>query len=282
MNNEGRIVLGVDVGGSTTKIVGYRGTELVGVLQVRAEDQVTSLYGAIGNFLYSNSISLESLERIVLTGVGASFVEGDVYGIPTERVAELTAIGLGGLRAAGLSEALVVSMGTGTAFVHAAVREGSREIVHLGGSGVGGGTIIGLASGLLQERDYEAIVAKAEQGSLSKVDLSIQDISREKIVTLPPELTASNFGKISPFAGEEDFAAGLINMVLETIGMLGVFASRHETVKKIVLTGSLTELPQAERVFRVLSDLHGVEFLIPENAVFATAIGAAMTAAELI
>ena len=39
------IVLGIDIGGSTTKIVGLRTDgSVVSMLRVRAEDQVTSLY----------------------------------------------------------------------------------------------------------------------------------------------------------------------------------------------------------------------------------------------
>ena len=45
------IVLGIDVGGSTTKVIGMKEKELVGTLQVRAADQITSLFGAVGNFL---------------------------------------------------------------------------------------------------------------------------------------------------------------------------------------------------------------------------------------
>lgn len=266
------LVLGVDVGGSTTKIVGYEGEKLTGTLQVRAADAVTSLYGGIGNFLYQQGRALRDVERIVLTGVGASFVEGDVHGIPTERVEEFVAIGNGGLRLAGVPEALVISMGTGTAFVEAT----AQGAVHIGGSGVGGGTLVGLASRLIREDDITAILAFAEEGSLGQVDLSIQDISREEIKTLPPDLTAANFGRISPVAAKSDLAAGLVNLILETVGMLGVFAVHGTEFKQIVLTGTLATLPQAKRVFETLSRLHGVEFIIPEHAVFATALGAAL------
>ena len=49
------IILGIDVGGSTTKVVGLdvHGNPL-SMLRVRAEDQVTSLFGALGNYLSSN------------------------------------------------------------------------------------------------------------------------------------------------------------------------------------------------------------------------------------
>ena len=70
------VILGIDIGGSTTKIVGLdRSGGVVSMLRVRAEDQVTSLYGALGNYLSGNGLRLEDVRRVVLTGVGASFVE---------------------------------------------------------------------------------------------------------------------------------------------------------------------------------------------------------------
>ena len=64
------VILGIDIGGSTTKIVGLRTDgSIISMLRVRAEDQVTSLYGALGNYLTSNGLSLQDVRRVVLTGV---------------------------------------------------------------------------------------------------------------------------------------------------------------------------------------------------------------------
>ena len=90
------VILGIDIGGSTTKIVGLRTDgSVISMLRVRAEDQVTSLYGALGNYLTSNRLSLRDVRRVVLTGVGASYVEGDIYGLPTCKVGEFSASGTG-------------------------------------------------------------------------------------------------------------------------------------------------------------------------------------------
>lgn len=132
------VILGIDIGGSTTKIVGLRTDgSVISMLRVRAEDQVTSLYGALGNYLTSNRLSLRDVRRVVLTGVGASYVEGDIYGLPTCKVGEFSASGTGALALSGQSSAVVVSMGTGTAFLWASP-DGIR---HLCGSGIGGGTL---------------------------------------------------------------------------------------------------------------------------------------------
>lgn len=111
------VILGIDIGGSTTKIVGLRTDgSVISMLRVRAEDQVTSLYGALGNYLTSNRLSLRDVRRVVLTGVGASYVEGDIYGLPTCKVGEFSASGTGALALSGQSSAVVVSMGTGHRF----------------------------------------------------------------------------------------------------------------------------------------------------------------------
>ena len=267
------VILGIDVGGSTTKIVGFEGKELIGVLQVQALDQVTSMFGAIGSFLMKNRVSLDQISSIVLTGVGATFFDENIYGVDTFKVDEFRAMGFGGLYLAGIPEAFVVSLGTGTAFVRAA----GGEIVHIGGSGVGGGTLAGLASKILNKNDIEALISLADSGRLENVDLSVRDIINHDIPSLPPNLTASNFGKIESSAADADFALGIINMVLQTVGMLAVFAARNDRIKDVVLTGNLTTLPQAGGMFAAITERFSLNFIIPPNAVFATAIGAAIT-----
>jgi type II pantothenate kinase len=65
-------------------------------------------------------------------------------------------------------------------------------------------------------------------------------------------------------------------MVAETIAMLSVFAARSFGVDTVVLTGNLTTLPSVASVFEGLEKNFGIKFLIPENAQFATVIGAAL------
>ena len=48
------IVIGIDVGISTTKIVGLREGRVVSPIRITAADQVTSLYGAFGKYLHDN------------------------------------------------------------------------------------------------------------------------------------------------------------------------------------------------------------------------------------
>lgn len=272
------LTLGLDVGGSTTKVAAITGDgTIAAVLQVSASDQLTSLYGALGRFLYENNISLDKISRIVLTGVGASFIETDIYGIPTTHVKEFEAIGKGGLMLSGLDRALVVSMGTGTAFVNA----NGKDFRHIGGSGIGGGTLLGLSSKLVHENKIEAVLKYAEKGDLANIDLSIADICKGEISNLPPTATAANFGKVRSTAEKSDFALGLINLVIQNTGVLASFACLNSECKTAVAVGSLACLPQTKDILDGVGLLNGVKFIIPEKAIFATAFGAAALADEI-
>ncbi|WP_243021990.1 BadF/BadG/BcrA/BcrD ATPase family protein [Clostridium sp. AF29-8BH] len=143
--------LGIDIGSSSTKAAALdeHGT-LLGTLQVHADDPRTSAYGVLGRFLDQQGASFDDVEKIVLTGLGSTYFHENIFGIPTIHALELDAIGRGGLYLSGLDEALVVSLGTGSAFIRASKTNGFR---HLGGSGVGGGTLVGMAERFLGVTD---------------------------------------------------------------------------------------------------------------------------------
>jgi len=152
--------VGIDVGGSTTKIVGYNENDgMFSPIQVKANDAVASIYGAFGKFISECKLSIDDISKVIITGVGSAYINDSIYNLPTFRVNEFTAIGLGGLRISGLESAVIVSMGTGTAFVKAT----GTEIVRIGGSGVGGGTILGLAALMLKKHDIDAVIALASK-----------------------------------------------------------------------------------------------------------------------
>lgn len=265
-----KLILGIDIGGSTTKIVGFDGKIKVGSLQVKADDQVTSLYGAIGKFLQIFEFRISEVESVVLTGVGSSFIKGDVYGIKTYKVDEFNSVGYGGLYVSSKDSGLVVSMGTGTSYVLA----NGEQIAHVGGSGVGGGTLIGLSNLLLNTKDLDLIDEYINKGSLSNVDLSIGDICRDLIPSLPPDTTASNFGYIKSGVTKNDLAFGIINMVYQTVGMMAIFYLKNSDTKNIILTGSMTRFSCIGSVFKRMEILHNVDFIIPNDAIFSTAMGA--------
>ncbi|MDR1001518.1 MAG: type II pantothenate kinase [Clostridiales bacterium] len=264
-------IIGIDIGGSTTKIIGLRDTKTLAPCLVKANDPVASLFGAFGKFIDANNIALSEIDRVMITGVGASFLTKPIYGIKTVKVEEFLANGLGGLFLSGLGEALIVSMGTGTALV-----EAGKNIRHIGGTGIGGGTIMGLANKMLNIRDIDLIIQMAQSGNLSHVDLMVGDITKDALPGLPPHTTASNFGRISDVATSGDIALGIINLVMQSVGMSAVFAARGLNMNDTVLIGNLTAIPQCAVIFDNLKELFSMNFIIPPQAEYATALGAAL------
>ncbi len=275
---EKNIIIGIDLGGSTTKIVGFDNdccaNRLIDPLFVRATDPITAVYGAFGKFLDTNNFSLEDIKKVMVTGVGASYLSKPLYGLPCEKVAEFTANGLGGLYLSGLDRALITSCGTGTSLVYA---ERGAEPKYLGGTGVGGGTLVGLSKKMLNMDNVEHISDLAATGSLDNIDLKIKDITKADILPgFGDIMTASNFGSVSDLATREDLALGIINMVFETIGMISIFAARNYGLRDIVLTGNLSAVRQAPQIFAILNQMFDMNFIIPSNSSFGTVIGAAL------
>ena len=274
-------IIGIDIGGSTTKICGFKIKDktLIRPFYIKASDQISSLYGALGKFTSENDINLSEIQKIQITGVGSTFISDDLYKIPTKIVEEFEATGRGGLYLSNLSEAIVVSMGTGTSIVMAG-KNGHN--IRLGGTGVGGGTLQGLSKMLLNVSGTDNIIALAEHGDLKNIDLKIGDITKKDIIPgMPDHLTASNFGKVSDLATKSDIALGILNMVYETIGMMSIFAASKFALKDIVLTGNLTYIKQSVEIFDNLNKMFGVNFQIPEHSRFGTVIGAALCAEEI-
>ena len=268
------VTVGIDIGGSTTKIVGFSDGKLITPISVKATDPLTSVYGALGRFTCENELSLEQIKELMVTGVGASFLKDNLYSRPCRHVSEFESVAKGGIYLSGLEKAVVASMGTGTALVYA---EKNGYCEYLGGTGVGGGTLAGLSKIILGMNDIDHITELAAEGNLKNIDLQISDIlSTQGNLPLPEEMTAANFGKVSDIASRSDIALGIINMIFETVGMMAIFAARRHSIRDIVLTGYLTTVPQAATTFKILSDMFNVNFIIPELSQFATVIGAAL------
>ena len=275
-----RTVIGIDIGGSTTKIVGIRtdGTkvELIEPIFVRATDAITSVYGAFGKFTMQNNLALGDIDRVLMTGVGSSFIDKPLYSLKCEKVSEFNSVGNGGLYLSGLDEAIVVSMGTGTAIMYAKKEGDNVKTTYLGGTGVGGGTLLGLSRRMIGVDTIEHLEQLCEDGDLSNVDLRIKDMSSDHSFQINDDITASNFGKLSDLATQNDVALGISNMVGETIAMLAVFAARSYNLKNVVLTGNLTAIKAIVNVFEGLESFFDIKFIIPERSQFATVIGAAL------
>ena len=267
-----KIKVGLDIGGSTTKIVGMQDGKIIAREIVRAADPVTSAFGAVGKLINDHSISVNDIEQINITGVGSGYPQAPIFGIKTVVVEEFKATGLGGLYLSGLEHAVVVSMGTGTAYLEA-TKDSVRHII---GSGVGGGTLVGLGMALTGTSDAVKLSDMATSGDILKCDLTIGDITKNGVTGLPMNVTASNFGKAADDLSREDKMAGVFNLVYQAVGTVAVMASRQCNLKDVVFTGQLTDLKECQQYLLPFEDLYGVNMIIPEDAVFATALGSCL------
>ncbi len=267
------IVIGIDVGISTTKIVGVSETgKVVSPIRIRATDPVTSLYGAFGKYLHDNKISLADIEKVMLTGVGSAYIHEAIYGLPTGKAEEFIADGLGARYETNLDRMIVVSMGTGTSIVKC----DGGDINHIGGIGIGGGTLQGLSRLLLKTDDIKQVAHLAKDGDISHINVLISDISASPLPGLPMDAIASLFGNAKSNASREDIALGLIWMTLQSICSASILSSLGSGIKEFVMIGNLTLLPQCKIVFPATERLYGVKFSIPQYSEFCTAIGAAL------
>jgi type II pantothenate kinase len=263
------MIVGIDIGGSTTDAVLL--DEQVRVVTVEANDPIAAAAGALGKLVSDLHHRLSDITTVAATGGGARLLGEDLLGVPVRKVSEIEAIGIGGSTLAGKTEALVVSMGTGTAMVSVK----GADIRHVGGTGVGGGTLLGLSKHLLNVARLETLEQLAERGDITRIDLTVGDIAGGPVGNLPADATASNFGKLSSDVTPEDKARALVNMIAEVIVSLSVTASHAAGLKDIVLTGKLLRVrPFVDRI-KATRFLFERNFIIPQHAEFATAIGAA-------
>jgi type II pantothenate kinase len=267
------MIIGIDIGSTTTKAVSIESGRITGKIKTKAADAVTSAAGAFGKMIVENEIRMADIRRIMITGAGSSKINKDLFGIPTQRVDEITAIGIGGMFLSQKDNIIIANIGTGTAVIEAK-KEG---IFHLGGSGVGGGTILGLAKKLLMTSNFNGIMELAGEGDLSQVDLLLEDIMETDISFLPKESTASNFGKMLDTARNEDVALGIVNLVYQVIGMLSVFAAKSKNIDSVVITGNGSNNPMGKRILSVITGMYAVQFEYPDDAEYTTAVGAGLS-----
>lgn len=180
------VTVGIDVGGSTTKIVGFRtGGELITPCLRPAADPVTSAYGALGKFTAENRLSLSDLRKIMVTGVGSSFLGGEIYGCPCEKSDEFS----GRRQRRTLPFRTFQGDRCQHGYRHGAGlcrRRRRRQLPLPRRNGRSGGTVVGLSKQMLGIENMEHLVELAEKGDLSRIDLRISDITPSRREAGPP------------------------------------------------------------------------------------------------
>ena len=228
-----------------------------------------------------SEINFESNKGFLAVTGGRHLELGDfIDSMPIVHVNEIEAIGEGTMSLSGLNEkesTIIVSAGSGTACIHAHM----GKYTHCSGTGVGGGTVLGLSKLLLGTSDPIEIAALAEKGSESEVDLILEDVVSGPIGQLPSTTTAVNFGKVSKMDRDyarEDIAAGIINLVGQTAARIATSVAMMFQANQIVVVGRAPSFNGLRKSLEEAASITGFTPHFPENGEYASALGALLVA----
>jgi type II pantothenate kinase len=174
-----------------------------------------------------DALSGPSTPRIGVTGGGARRLLGALEGVLTREIGEFDAWVAGAAEVAALSGIelpatyLLVSVGTGTSII--LMREG--EGLRVGGTALGGGSLLGLGRLLLGTHAFDDLVELAGRGDRRRVDLLVGDLYDLGNAPLPPELTASHFAKLESVE-RADLAHALVGLVGQNLALLCALLAR--------------------------------------------------------
>ncbi|MGI9345666.1 MAG: hypothetical protein ACR2PW_05315 [Gammaproteobacteria bacterium] len=207
--------------------------------------------------LKQTGVDLDRISHIAVTGGHSARIADRWRDLPITKVNEIDAQGaacavLEPASADWQKPLLIVNTGSGTTCVLVS----DKGTLHVGGTAMGGGTLVGLCSLLLNTKDPEEIAQLAESGQSQSVDLTIHDVASNPVGTLPPDATAVNFGQLihqSPTLSRQDIAAGLVNLVGQSIALTALSAALMTDAKTICVIGRTSSLKairhSMERVF---------------------------------
>ncbi len=263
-------LVGVDVGATLVKVA------------VRDGDGRTAFDSSALDTLPELARRLRSREpaRIGLTGCGAPQL-ARLLDSDTAQVNEFAAWASGAremLRGDALAgkRFLLVSVGTGTS----AMLIRGAEVQRIGGSALGGGTVVGLGSALLGTASFREIAALAEEGDRRHVDLQVSDIYREGQIPLPGDLNAASFAKLSRLpqgsrADPRDLAHAVMGLVGENVALICGGLAAAAQAEHIVFAGTtLRGNPALVRILEQTCGHFGRPVRVLSEGEFAGALGA--------
>jgi type II pantothenate kinase len=244
MARGGGVIVAADLGGSNTDLL--LADRAGAILRTAVQPALSAADSAslLDRILPALGVSRDAVETLVVTGGRHRSLPDAIDGIPLQRVDELAAIGLGGLVAAGVERALVVSMGTGTAMV----ASDGREHQHAIGLALGGGTLLALAYRLLRTGDPLRIAGLAAQGVPARANLTIADVIGSGVGNLPGDAPAAYLARLAgdrfpDQVDEADVAAALLHLIGQVTGHLAWLTARAMEQERIVFIGHMLDFP---------------------------------------
>jgi|ETNmetMinimDraft_26_1059896.scaffolds.fasta_scaffold40018_2 type II pantothenate kinase len=278
---DGRLAAGVDVGATLAKLA-LRNSEGELRFDSLPSQEIPGLCERLEEF---------APQTLGVTGCGAAAF-AEAWGRPTQRVIEFEAWGRGSrsfLEAQGAESEepfLLISLGTGTSVLQIA----PGETLRLGGTALGGGTVMGLGRVLADCSNYEELCELATRGVRGRVDLLVGDIYQNEEIPLPGDLTAASFGNLGrsqELGGDrlaprrEDLAAAIMGLVGENVGLICCGLGRMAGIERLVYGGSTVHgNPSLLSILVGVTAATGLKPVILENGRFSGALGALELACE--
>jgi len=220
-------------------------------------------------------------DEVGVTGGGARQLAAALDGLHVTHVSEFEAWGRGAPRLAERAgwdlpeRCLLVSLGTGTSMLEVA----GETVRRVGGTALGGGTLLGLGRLLCQAESFAEIVALASRGERGRVDLLVRDVYPEagaENLALDPDWTASNFAKLAS-REPADLAHALMGLLGENIGIACTAVAHALSIATLVFGGSPLEAnPTLQEILRQTVAMGGKEARILPHGAFCGAVGAAL------
>ena len=191
-----------------------------------------------------------------LTGCGAAELAPRLAGSP-RRFVEFAAWGTGASHLLAKSGEhrdgepyLLVSVGTGTSVLRVEAGQAQR----LGGTALGGGTLLGLGVALTGCASFRELCELAARGRRGNIDLLVSDIYPPGEIALPGETTAACFGNLARWLApqsreegprdraepsrREDLAAAVVGLVGENVALICSGLAASSGVSHVVYGGA--------------------------------------------
>jgi type II pantothenate kinase len=245
-------IVGIDRGASFTDFAVIESDQLAEKLSIEKRD-----WASIASTYDRMTVQYQT-HHTVFTGSAAGMplrISREARIIP-----EIDAIGFGGSALANYNDCIVVSIGTGTALVHFS----NKVARHVAGTGMGGGTIKGLASLICGLDEPLQIESLAQKGNPANINLTIADLGYEGLSFLGSDMTASNFASVKSNK-PADLAAGILRLVGETVGIIASVCAREFAKSQFI-----------RHTIELVGKLYQTQFTFPENPGYATVYGAAV------
>ncbi|MBR0038909.1 MAG: hypothetical protein IJP71_02770 [Lachnospiraceae bacterium] len=245
--------------------------EIIGKGRSIATDFAIFIYEIIKKY----NLDIKNIEKILATGTGSSYLEDRFEEIEIIKIDEFNAIAYGGIILSKLDKANIVSIGTGTTIIYSDL----KRVERIGGTGLGGGTLVGLGSAILSDVEcdnkviinFKTLIEMAKNGNKSHVDLMIGDISKDNIGNMTSDITAANFAAIQKKANKNDYIAAVLNMILENI-MLIIKSINNK--QPSIFIGTMVTDDYVKNCIRRIADYTKNEVIFVEDAEYAIVIGA--------